>query len=278
MRCQQLTPRCHLAVAEGEALWTPRLSPVEILRENHFVAPDGCPAGDPKVSGDHDKRVVVTTQRDRGGHDAGKTDRRAGSGRGTVLAAIITGVATIVGAAITLAATRTTDQADSKPSSPAAVAPTSTSPPSPSGARLDCPGPSAALTPGDTVDITAPRDGDPVDYSVTDATGTATLAPGHYLWFFTWAATVQLMYIMGGPSSVDHGLWTLPDLQFGDGSGDDAGKPFCLTVMVVDATENDFLEHVVATRRDTGWALTKAEIPQTALAKTIVVVLRRATR
>jgi len=232
----------------------------------------------PEVSGDHDKRVAVTTQRNGRDNDAGKAGRRAGSGQGTVLAAIITGVATVVAAIVTLVATSPTEQADGKPSPSAANAPASASPPSQSGPRPDCPGPSVALPPGDTVDITAPRDGDPVDYGVTDATGTATLAPGHYLWFFTWAATVQRMYIMGGPSSVDHGLWTLSDLQFGDGSGDDAGKPFCLTVMVVDATENAFLERVVATRREDGWALTKAEIPQTALAKTVVVVLRRATR
>lgn len=150
---------------------------------------------------------------------------------------------------------------------------------SPRGPKPRCPGPAKALPPGDAVDITNLKDGDPVDFEATDVWGTVTLAPGHQLWFFAWGPATQQMYILGGGRpDVDNGHWTFSHLALGDGSGDDAGKYFCITAMVVDAPENDFLEGLVSSRKDTGWALEPNEIPQQGLASTRIVFLRRSAR
>lgn len=151
--------------------------------------------------------------------------------------------------------------------------------PSAQGPKPDCPGPAKALPPGNAVDITNLKDGDPVDYRATDVWGTVTLAPGNRLWFFGWAPVARRMYILGGGRpEVENGRWTFSQLELGDGSGQDEGKYFCITAMVVDEAEDAFLENLVSTRRGSGWALEKGEMPREGLASTAIVFLRQAKR
>jgi hypothetical protein len=197
-------------------------------------------------------------------------------GQGTLLAAVVTGLATIAAAMVATSNSRpSTPESSFAASNPPAIA----SKTLPRGPKPDCPGPSMALPPGSAVDITNLKDEDPVDYDVTDVKGTATLAPEHFLWFLVWGPTSEQMYVMGGGHPiVDNGLWTFKELGLGDGSGDDEGKYFCITAMIVNADGNTFFEKIVATRKETSWAMTKDEIPKEGLVKTVVVWLRNAKK
>lgn len=200
---------------------------------------------------------------------------RPGRGvQGTVVAAAIAAVATVIAALVTNSGSSA--PATDRPSGVSSRAGTASTI-APRGPKPDCPGPSTALPPGNAVDITNLKDDDPVDYGVTDVKGTATLLPGNYLWFFVWAPTAERMYVMGGRGpAVENGLWIFNKVGLGDGSGDDTGKYFCMTAMIVNAEGNRFLEMIVAMRADTAYAMTKDEIPAEGLAKTIIVFLRNA--